>query len=460
VTIAPAPENPDRFSGRFIAPGETYATLATEISLVAFVHEAQRWWWIAFLASLALLGIFAASLAALLYEGVGVWGNNIPVTWALDIVSYDWWIGLATGSLLVSALLLLLRQEWRNALNRAAESCALFAAVAAGLYPIVHLGRPWFFYWTLPYPNTLLLWPQFRSPLSWDALAIISYLVVCVTFWYVGMLPDLALLRDRASGLRRRQIYGLLALGWRGSAAHWARLGHAYRSLAMLAIAIVVSLQTGAAVMFAGAVEPGWHDTMLPVAFLLAAAFAGVAAIAMVTVVLRAAFALDRVITAAHLDLLAWLLLGLGLANAYCYAAEFFTTALGGNSYDIAVMLERFGGPYAWAFWLIVVAALLPVQLFWLRPLRRAPRLIFAVSLLVTLGMWADHFMVIVTTLSHDFLPSAEHVYAASVWGIGTFAGSIGLFLALLLLALRYMPVVSLVGVRRLVRPQAEASDG
>jgi molybdopterin-containing oxidoreductase family membrane subunit len=428
---------------------------------VAFVHRAQRWWWIAFLASLALIGLFIAALGYLLYEGVGVWGNNIPVTWALDIVSYDWWIGLGTGSLLVSALLLLLRQEWRNALNRTAESCALFAAAAAAVYPIIHLGRPWFFYWTLPYPNTLLLWPQFRSPLVWDAIAIISYLVICLTFWYVGMLPDLAMLRDRASGLPRRRIYGLLALGWRGSAAHWARLGHAYRSLAMLAVAVVVSLQTGAAVMFAGAVEPGWHDTMLPVAFLLAAAFSGVAAIAMTTVVLRAAFALDQMITEAHLELLARLLLGLGLANAYCYAAEFFMTALSGDPYDVAVMLERFGGHYAWAFSLIVVAALLPVQLFWSRAVRRDPRLVFVISLLVTLGIWADHFMVIVTTLSHDFLPSAEHFYAASLWGIATFAGSMGVFLALLLLALRYLPVVSLVGVRRLVQPQAaEAKDG
>ena len=429
---------------------ESLETIAGKIAGVALDRSAGRAWWLAFLVGLGLLGVFTLSLGWLLIQGVGIWGNNIPVTWALDIISYDWWIGVASGGLMVSALLLLLRQEWRGALNRAAETTALLSAAAAALYPIIHLGRPWFFYWNLPYPNTMLLWPQFRSPLFWDAMAIVSYLIVGLSFWYVGMLPDLATLRDRSGSLAQQRIYGILALGWRGSATHWLRWRQAYRSLAALAIMLVVALQSGAAVMFAGSLEPGWHDTMLPVLFLMGSLLSGVAVVAIVLVALRALAPLRPLITGDHLAMLAWLLLALGVANLYCYATEFFVTTLKGERYEMAVMARRLAGPDAWSFWLIVACALVPVHLFWFAALRRSPAVLAAVGLLVAIGMWADRFMIIVITLQHDFLPSAAHPYGMDVWGLATYAGSIGLFLVLLLLFMRFLPTVSILELRRL----------
>ena len=322
----------------FIGKGQTFDTIGGEVAEIAFTHPMRRWW-LAFAAALGLVGVLAISLLWLFAQGVGVWGNNIPVTWALDIVSYDWWIGVASGGLFVSAAFMLVDAQWRSAVNRITETLSLVAAAAAAVYPIIHLGRPWFFYWNLPYPNTFDLWPQFRSPLFWDAVDIISFLGVAIVFWYVGMIPDLATLRDRAverarsskeragAKLLRAQLYRLIALGWRGSAMHWLRWTQAYRIVALLGVVLVVSLQTGAAVMFAGSVEPGWHDTLLPVAFLLGAIFEGVAFIAAMTVLLRAVFGLHELITPRHLDTLAKMLLVLSLLNLYCYAAEFFGTA-------------------------------------------------------------------------------------------------------------------------------------
>jgi Ni/Fe-hydrogenase subunit HybB-like protein len=445
----------------FIAPGTSYERVAHDIAAIAFAHPGWRRWWLSFTAALALVGMLAILLLVLFWQGVGIWGNNIPVTWALDIVGYDWWMGVACGALLISALLLLLGVEWRSALNRLTETVALLAACAGAIYPIIHLGRPWFFYWNLPYPNRLLLWPQFRSPLYWDAVDILSFLTVALTFWYVGMLPDLATLRDRAAeqaraggrgALLRAQLYGIAALGWRGAAVHWQRWTRAYRILALLGVVVVVTLQSGAAVMFAGTVEPGWHDTMQPVAFLAAALFAGVGVVAALAVVMRAVFALHGLITDRHLDILGRLLLALGLLNLYCDMVEFFMVGLSGGAYERALMYRRVAGPHAWAFWVIIGCALVPVQLFWIGRLRRAPVLLFVIGVLVAIGMWADHFMVIVDTLQHDFLPSSDRPYGMDAWAAATFAGSVGLFFALLLLALRYLPVISILEMRHLAR--------
>ncbi len=454
--------------GDFIVPGETYGSVGREISSIAFDHPLGLRWWVALGVALALSGLLVAALAALFIEGVGIWGNNIPVTWALDIVSYDWWIGISSGGLLVSGTLLLLGTEWRSALNRIAETVALISAAAAGIYPIIHLGRPWLFYWNLPYPNTLLLYPQFRSPLVWDAFDILSFIVICASFWYVGLLPDLATLRDRAveraraangRGLLRAQIYGIAALGWRGSAAHWERWRQTYRTLALLGVLLVVTLQTGAAVMFAGSVEPGWHDTLLPTSYLFAAIFQGVGIVSAVVVMLRSVLRLHMLITARHIAVLAKLLLALAAVNLYCYGAELYGTALHGDAYEHAVTTRRFFGPHAWAAWSIVVCALAPVQLFWLPALRRSPLALAVIGLLVGVGMFGDHFMVIVVTLQHDFLPSIAHPYAVNLWEIATFAGTVGLFLVLLLLAVRTLPIVSILELRR-VRAGAEVSSG
>ena len=452
--------SPHLLARDFIGRGQTFASIDDEFAGIAFGHPTRRRWWIAFAGALGLVGILVGSLGWLFLEGVGVWANNIPVTWALDIVSYDWWIGAASGGLFVSAAFLLTGAEWRSAVNRITETLSLVAAAAAAVYPIVHLGRPWFFYWNLPYPNTFALWPQFRSPLFWDAVDIISFLGTAIVFWYVGLVPDLATLRDRAverigpdgEGTLRAQLYGILALGWRGSAMHWLRWSQAYRIVALLGVVLVISLQTGAAVMFAGSVEPGWHDTMLPIHFVVAAIFEGVAFVSVMTVILRTVFDLGAFITRRHLEVMAAMLLVLGLFNIYCYASEIFSTVLGGDAYETAVLHRRMVGPHAWAFWTILGAALIPVQLFWFRAIRGSALALFAIGVLVAIGMYGDHFMVIVVTLQDDFLPSSSHPYVADIWGVATFIGSMGLFIALMLLAVRYLPLLSITETKRVTQ--------
>ncbi|GJD33957.1 quinol:electron acceptor oxidoreductase subunit ActD [Methylobacterium aerolatum] len=453
-----------------IRPGETLRSIGERVGEIALVHPSGKRWWIAFAGAGLLVGLFALTLGYLLYEGVGIWGNNNAVVWALDIASYDWWIGVACGSLLVSGILLLLEAEWRGAVNRIAETVALLATAAAGLYPIIHLGRPWFFYWNLPYPNTFDLWPQFRSPLLWDAIDIVSFLVVAVSLWYIGLLPDIAALRDRAhaeatrqaeevaptrtKARLRAQTYGVLASGWRGSAAHWQIWGQAYRIVALLGVLLVVSVQTGASVMLAGSVMPGWHGTLMPVSFLIHAVLSGVGVTAAILVLVRGVYRLDAVITGRHLDALARLLLCLGCASAYCYAAEIFDTLLAGDAAGRAVLLRRMAGGHALAFWVAVLGLVLPPQLFWSARLRRSPPALAAAGILVAAGAYADHVMILVVTLTQDFLPSSRLPYGVDIWGIATFVGSLGLFLALVLLFIRYLPSVSITQVRRLVPPE------
>ena len=444
----------------YIGTGQTFGSIGEDIADIAFAPPLRRRWWIALAGALALVGVLVGSIGWLLFEGVGIWGNNVPVTWALDIVGYDWWIGVASGGLFVSAAFLLTGAEWRSAVNRITETLALVAAAAAAVYPIIHLGRPWFFYWNLPYPNTLVLWPQFRSPLFWDAVDIISFLGTALVFWYVGMVPDLATLRDRAverigpngKGTLRAYLYGIAALGWRGSAMHWLRWQQAYRIVALFGVVLVISLQTGAAVMFAGSVEPGWHDTLLPISFIFTALFEGVAFVAAMMVILRAVFDLKDLIRRRHLDVLSTMLLILGLLNLYCTATEMFSTLLGGDAYETKVLHNRLFGPHAWAFWTVLGASLAPVQLFWFRAVRRSAVALFSVGVLVAVGTFGDHFMVIVVTLQDDFLPSSSHPYGADIWGIATFVGSVGLFVALMLAAFRYLPLLSIVGIRSLAQ--------
>ncbi len=453
-----------RRTQRFVPPGQDYDAIGEQVAQATLRrptmrNPVQRRWLLAFVASLALVALLIVCIGWLFYRGVGIWGNNIPVTWALDIVAYDWWMGIATGALLVSAVLLLLDQTWRSALNRIAESTALYAAIAAAIYPIIHLGRPWFFYWNLPYPNSLWLWPQFRSPLIWDAMAILSYLAITILFWSVAMLPDLGALRDRADGVWRRRAYGVAALGWRGSVAHWARWQQAMRVLALLCILVVVSLQSGAAVMFSGSLEPGWHDTLLPAFYLIDAAFSGVAVIGLGAAVARGLLPLSGLITDEHFDIVGRLLIAVGLLATYCYAADFLFTAYGGDAFERATAVRRLVGPYAWSFWLIVACALVPIHLLWFRRLRRSGVVLGTVGLLVLIGMWCDRFMVIVVTLQHDFLPSSSRAYGTTFWAVATFAGSIGLFGLMWLLFVRYLPAVSITELRLLAREDAEAAE-
>ncbi|SFI99762.1 quinol:electron acceptor oxidoreductase subunit ActD [Methylobacterium brachiatum] len=462
-------------AGPLIGPEETLQGIGGAVAAIPLTHPRNRRWWIAFAGAVALLGVFGFTLGYLLYAGPGVWANNNAVVWALDIASYDWWIGVASGSLLVSAVLLLLGAEWRGAVNRIAETLALLATASAGLYPIIHLGRPWFFFWNLPYPNTYNLWPQFRSPLLWDAIDIVAFLVICVSLWFIGMLPDLATLRDRAFveamrqsdakartrklALLRAQIYGIVASGWRGSAAHWQIWVQAYRTVALLGVLLVVSVQTGASVMLAGSLMPGWHSTLLPVSFLVNAVYSGVGVTAAIVVLIRIVYGLDALVSVRHLDVLGRLLLCLGCASAYCYAAEYFDTFLNGDPEARGVLVRRMTGDHALVSWTAILGLVLPAQVLWSARARTAPLVLAAVGLLVAAGAYADHVMVLVVTLTQDFLPSSRLPYGPDPWGIATFAGSLGLFLTLLLLFLRYLPAVSIIESRRLALARAPGTE-
>ncbi|WP_267428168.1 quinol:electron acceptor oxidoreductase subunit ActD [Methylobacterium sp. GC_Met_2] len=459
--------------GPLIRPDETLQGIGGTVTAIPLTHPGNRRWWIAFAGAAALLGLFLLTLGYLLAAGPGIWGNNNAVVWALDIASYDWWIGVASGSLLVSAVLLLLGAEWRGAVNRVAETLALIATAAAGLYPIIHLGRPWFFFWNLPYPNTYDLWPQFRSPLLWDAIDIVAFLVICVSLWFIGLLPDLATLRDRAQveamrqadakaptrkiALLRAQVYGIVASGWRGSAAHWQIWVQAYRTVALLGVLLVVSVQTGASVMLAGSLMPGWHSTLLPVSFLVNAVYSGVGVTAVIVMLIRLVYGLDALVTPRHLDVLGRLLLCLGCASAYCYAAEYFDTFLNGDAQARGVLARRMTGDHALVSWTAILCLVLPAQILWSARARTAPLALAAVGLLVAIGAYADHVMVLVVTLTQDFLPSSRLPYGVDIWGVATFAGSVGLFLTLLLLFLRYLPAVSIVESRRLALTEGPA---
>ena len=463
------------------APGVANGDLAG----IALDHPLRLRWWVAMAGAAGLLGVLVAALCFIFWYGPGVWGNNIPVTWALDIVGYDFWIGTACGSLAVSAVLLLAGMPARSALSRLADTTALLAACAAAVYPIIHLGRPWFFYWNLPYPNTFLLWPQLRSPLYWDAIDILSYLGIAVGVYFLNLLPDLATMRDRCSdrlrlmaaraaarnqppssdpgwkmALVRAQLYGIASLGWRGSAVHWRRWTEASRILAVLSILVVLSLQTGASVMFAGSLEPGWHDTLEPAAFVVVALLSGVAALTLVAMVARAAFGLEALMTSRHLELLALMLLGLGLVHIYCNLISALNTFAGGDSFGSQALARSVTGSHSWSFWSLVILGLASVQLFWLPALRRSALALAVISGLVCVAMWSEHFMIIVGTLQQDFLPSVAQEYSISAWGLATFAGSLGLLLTLLLLAVRYLPVLSALDVRRVATTwQTDAPD-
>ena len=401
------------------------------------------WWLHCFAGALLLLALFFVSVTVLFSYGVGVWGNNIPVGWGLAISNYIFFLGIGHAGTLISALLLLLGQHWRNSLNRFAEAMTLFAVLCGGLYPVVHLGRPWLFYWMAPYPNTMTVWPQFKSPLTWDFFAVLTYLTVSILFWYIGIVPDLASARDRATRRRYQVFFGFFALGWRGSARHWARWRQAYRLTAAIAVPLVVSVHSEISMLFAAGPIAGWSSTVFPPYFVAGAAFSGFAVVSMIAVVLRHALGLRNLVTARHLDLLAKLTLLCGLMTAYGYWSEVFDTLYGSDPQELETMRDRLVGAYAWSYWGALVANFVPLQLLWWRSVRTNPALLFAIGLSVSIGMWLERYMLLVTTLYRDWLVSSWQHYHPSFWDWSLFAGMLGVFLTLFLLFVRFLPVIS-----------------
>jgi Ni/Fe-hydrogenase subunit HybB-like protein len=425
------------------------------VSSITLHRRFGRLWLTGFAVALALALLLAFGIGWLLAIGVGIWGLNIPVAWSFAIADYVWWIAIGMGGTFISAALYLTRRDWRNSLNRYAETMTVFAVSVSGIFPILHLGRPWFFYWLFPYPDIMNVWPQWRSSLEWDFFAIIAYLLVSILYWYVGMIPDLATLRDRAPTLARARWYGFFALGWRGEARHWRRFETVSLLLAGLAVPLVFSVHSMVALDFSEALVPGWHSTIFPPFFVAGALFSGFAMVLALGIPMRKAFHLEPYITERHLVNMAKLLLAVGLLVDYSYLSEIFTAFYSMDPYEVALAKNRFFGAYAWVFWGTILFNVVQIQLLWVPRIRASPRALVAISLGVLFGMWLERFMLIVTTLYRDFVPSSWGMFYPTFWDIAFLAGSMGLFFVLYLLFMRLIPVVSMFELRKLVRKRA-----
>jgi Ni/Fe-hydrogenase subunit HybB-like protein len=415
---------------------------------------------------LLVTGAGAAMLFALLgytaTAGIGVWGNNVPVAWGFGIINFVWWIGIGHAGTFISAILLLLGQKWRTSINRFAEAMTLFAVVQAGLFPVFHLGRPWFAYWLVPYPSTMGVWPQFRSALPWDLAAIATYLTVSLLFWYLGLVPDLAAMRDAAPGRLRRRIYGVFALGWRGSVRHWQHYRVAYGLLAGLATPLVVSVHSVVSMDFAMTQLPGWHSTLFPPYFVAGAIYSGFAMVLTLLLPVRALFGLRDVVTTRHLDSMAKMLLVTGWIVTYSYVVETFTAWYSGNLYErYTYLVDRPFGPYAAVYWTVIACNCVTPQFFWSARLRRSPVALWFAALAIQVGMWGERFMLIVTSQHRDFLPSSWAMYAPTWVDVGILLGTLSFFLFLFLLFLRFVPFVPVSELKELKHEltAAEARD-
>ncbi len=442
-----------------IAPGHTPATVTDKISEVV-LQRTPKWWYIAFGLSFLLTMVLLQSVAYLVLTGTGIWGINMPVAWGFAIINFVWWIGIGHAGTLISAILLLLRQKWRTSINRFAEAMTLFAVACAGLFPLLHLGRPWLAYWLLPYPNTMQLWPQFRSPLVWDVFAVSTYATVSLMFWYVGLIPDVATLRDRATGRFAQVAYGFLAMGWRGSARHWHNYETAYLLLAGLSTPLVISVHSVVSFDFAVSQLPGWHATIFPPYFVAGAIYAGFAMVLTLAIPLRAAFKLQDFITSQHLQNMAKVLLATGLIVAYGYVMEIFMAWYSGNPYEEFAIIENriVSGPYRPYWFALLLCNVLAPQLLWLKRVRTSPLALFGIAMFVNVGMWLERFVIVVTSLHRDFLPSSWGMYTPTVWDWATYIGSIGLFLALLFLFIRFLPMISIFEMRTIL-PEASTKE-
>ncbi len=422
----------------------------TDRLLAPLLRRSRGWLVLLILSGLGALG-FGGAIAWTIYRGIGVWGNNIPVAWAFAIINFVWWIGIGHAGTFISAFLLLFRQRWRGSVNRIAEAMTIFALVNAGLFPLLHLGRPWFFYWLLPYPTRFGVWPQFKSALPWDAAAVATYFTVSLLFWYLGLIPDLASARDRLPGRRRRRIYGVLALGWRGAARQWKQYHIVYLLLAGLAAPLVISVHSVVSLDFAIAQLPGWHSTIFPPYFVVGAIYSGFAMVLVLIIPLRRVFSLHDLITDLHLDNMAKLLLVMGWLMAYAYIVEAFVAWYSGNLYErYAQLVARPLGPYALLFWVMIAANVLTPQLFWFRRLRTSPPVLLAASLAILLGMWLERFIIVVATLSRDFLPSSWQHFQPTWVDLAILGGSISFFVFLFLLFVRFVPFVPISEMRTL----------
>ncbi len=441
-----------------LQPGYTFGSITDKISTIALGRKTPIGWVIGFSLSFGVAMMLFYSIGVLLLKGTGIWGNNNPVGWAFDIINFVWWIGIGHAGTLISAILLLFRQQWRTSINRFAEAMTLFAVACAGVYPALHTGRPWLDYWLFPYPNTMGMWPNFRSPLIWDVFAVSTYATVSALFWFVGLVPDLATLRDRAKNRTAKIIYGMLALGWRGSARHWHRYETAYLLLAGLSTPLVLSVHTVVSFDFAVANLPGWHATIFPPYFVAGAIYAGFAMVLTISIPLRKFYKLEDFITMRHIRNMAKIMLATGLIVAYGYMMEAFMAWYSGNEYERYMIYNRMTGPYWWAYWSLILCNVITPAFLWSRKIRGSTTALFIISLIVGVGMWLERFVIIVTSLHRDFLPSSWGMYTPTRYDWMMYVGTIGLFSALMFLFIRFLPVISIFEMRTLL-PESKVSE-
>ncbi|MBM3929654.1 MAG: hydrogenase [Sphingomonadales bacterium] len=446
-------ESPTR---RPLITGKTSYSQITEDIIKPIEAKPTKWWYLGFTVSLAALGLWLLSVTYMLFTGVGVWGLNKTVDWGWDITNFVWWVGIGHAGTLISAVLLLFRQKWRTAVNRSAEAMTIFAVICAGSYPLLHAGRPWLIYWVFPLPNTYgSLWSNFNSPLLWDVFAISTYLTVSLVFWYVGLIPDLATIRDRAMGLRKK-IYGLMSFGWNGSAKGWQRFESVSLILAGLSTPLVLSVHTIVSFDFATSVIPGWHTTIFPPYFVAGAVFSGFAMVQTLLIIMRKSMRLEQYITLNHIDVMNKIILVTGSIVGSAYITEFFIAWYSAVPYEQYAFVNRAFGPYWWAYWTMMTCNVITPQLFWSRKLRRSLTASFIISIFVNIGMWFERFVIIVTSLHRDYLPSSWLMYSPTWVEIGMYIGSLGLFFTLFFLFAKFLPVIAVAEVKSIYKTSSE----
>src|ERR1044071_2686227 len=441
-----------------IAPGYSFGSVTDKISSIVLTRPASNGWFMGFGVSFLLLQMMLFAIGYLVVKGIGIWGDTTPIGWGFEIVNFVWWIGIGHAGTLISAILMLLRQSWRNSINRFAEAMTLFAVACAGVFPAIHVGRPWLAYWMFPYPNTMSYWPQFRSPLMWDVFAVSTYATISALFWFVGLIPDLATLRDRTEKRPLKVIYGMLALGWRGSARHWHRYETAYLLLAGLATPLVLSVHTVVSFDFAISIIPGWHTTIFPPYFVAGAIYSGFAMVVMLCIPIRKIYGLEGFITETHLDNSAKVMLATGLIVGYGYIVEAFMGWYRGNLYEASTLWNRLHGPYWVLYSLLWVCNIFLPQVLWIRKFRTKPILLFIVSSIILVGMWLERFVIVVMSLHRDFLTSSWGMYYPTKWDWMTYLGTIGMFMAAIFLFVRVLPMISIFEMRTLL-PEAEVKE-
>ena len=457
--MASKPSDPGGDTLPLLEPGHTFGSITDKISSIVLTGRTPLFWYITFGVGFILVLVLLFCITALVAVGVGLFGVMIPVAWGFAIVNFVWWIGIGHAGTLISAILLLLRQKWRQSINRFAEAMTLFAVACAGIFPLIHLGRPWFFYWLFPYPSTMGIQPQFRSPLVWDVFAVSTYFTVSLLFWFLGLIPDLATLRDRATRRMPRFIYGMLAMGWRGSAIHWHRYEIAYLLLAGLATPLVVSVHTVVSFDFAVALVPGWHSTIFPPYFVAGAIYSGFAMVLTIAIPLRKLYGLEDFITLRHLKNMAIVMLATGMIVAYGYLMETFTAWYSAEIFERYMMMNRMFGPYGWMYWILILFNILIPQALWIRRLQTQPWVLFLIAIAVNIGMWLERYVIVVVSLHRDYMPSAWGMYSGTVFDYGVFVGTIGLFVALLFLFIRLLPMISIFEMRELVHEEEGRSQ-